>query len=136
MDPSKVNYVAALVAALSTFVMGGLWYSPLLFAKPWQRLSKLSDEELKNGNMGALFGSAFVLALVSATNLAFFLADGRPNIVWGMIAGSLAGVGWVVPSLATTYLFGRKPFKLILIDCGYHVVSFVVMGAILGVWKK
>ncbi len=135
MNPANVNTLGALVCALSAFLVGGIWYSPLLFAKPWMRLSGLTDADLKKGGTARIFGGAFALALVGNVNLAFFLADGRPSLGWGIAAGALAGVGWVATSLGITYLFERRPLALYLIDAGYHVVSFVISGAILGVWK-
>jgi hypothetical protein len=134
MDPSNVNWLGALVAAISTFLVGGIWYSPILFARPWMQAMGFTDGDLKGG-MGKIFGGSFALSLVAAVNLAFFLADGKPSLAWGVTAGLLAGVGWVVTSLGTTYLFERRPLKLFLIDAGYHAVTFAVMGAILGVWK-
>jgi hypothetical protein len=135
MDPSNVNFLGALVAALSTFLVGGIWYSPILFAKPWMAASGLSDADLKKGGMGKIFGGSFVLALISAVNLAFFLAGGETNVAWGLTAGALTGVGWVVTAMGTTYLFERRPLKLFLIDGGYHAVTFTLMGGILGAWK-
>ena len=129
------NFLAALVAAISTFLVGGLWYSPLLFARPWMEANGLSDEDLKRGGLGRIFGGSFALALVAAVNLAFFLADGKRDLAWGATAGALAGVGWVATAFGATYLFERKPLKLYLINAGYHAVTFTLMGAILGVWK-
>lgn len=129
------NFLAALVAALSTFLVGGLWYSPLLFARPWMELNGLTDADLKRGGMAKIFGGSFMLALVASLNLAFFLADGKRDLAWGATAGALAGVGWVATAFGSTYLFERKPFKLFLINAGYHAVTFVLMGAILGAWK-
>jgi hypothetical protein len=128
------NFLAALVAAVSTFLVGGLWYSPILFAKPWMELNGMKEADLKSGT-ARIFGGSFVLALVGATNLAFFLADGKADVVWGMAAGALAGIGWVSTSFGVTYLFERRPLKLFFINAGYHAVSFVIMGAILGAWK-
>jgi hypothetical protein len=132
MDASKVNYLAALVAALSSFLIGGLWYSPILFAKAWMRETGLTDEQLRTG-LGRTFGGAFVLSLVMALNLGFFLGP-TAGVAWGATAGALAGVGWVASSLAVIYLFERRSLTLILIDGGYQAVAFTVMGAILGAW--
>jgi hypothetical protein len=134
MDPSTLNVWAILVAAASTFLLGGIWYSPILFAKPWQAAAGLSDEQLRQGGQGKIMGLSFVLALIMAGNLAAFLA-GPPDLAWGATAGFLAGAGWVAPALGTIYLFERRPLKLFLINAGYQVVAFVLMGAILGVWK-
>jgi hypothetical protein len=134
MNPANVNYPGALVGALAAFLIGGLWYSPILFARPWMRASGLTEADLKKGT-ARIFGGAFALALIGNVNLAFFLADGKPSLSWGLAAGALAGVGWVSTSLGVTYLFERRPLSLYLIDAGYHVVTFLLSGAILGVWK-
>lgn len=133
MDPSQVNWLAALVAATSSFFIGGLWYSPLLFAKPWARLNGLAEEDLGRG-MAKVFAGAFVCQLVAAVNLAFFIG-GHGDWTFGVFAGFAAGLGWVAMGLTTTYLFERRPFALLLIDVGYHVVALTVMGTILGLWR-
>jgi hypothetical protein len=130
----ELNPWAILVAAAATFVLGGVWYSPILFEKAWREGTGLSEEHLKRGNMGKIFGFAFLITLVMAANLAAFLG-GQPNLGWGIAAGALAGVGWVALSLGVIYLFERRPMKLFLVNAGYLSVSFIIMGAILGVWK-
>lgn len=134
MDLSTINYLAVLVAALSTFLIGGLWYSPVLFGKVWQQDVGLSDEDLKNGNPAKIFGGAFVLGLIMSFNLAAFLGT-ESNLMWGISAGFLAGAGWIATAMGVTYLFERRSLRFFLINAGYHVISFVVMGAIIGVWK-
>lgn len=134
MDLSTLNYLAVLAAAVSAFVIGGVWYSPILFGKMWLKETGLSDEMLRKRSMALVFGSSFVLSLVIAFNLAAFLA-GPPNLAWGMTAGALAGIGWVATAMGVTYLFEARSLRLYLINAGYHAVTFVIMGGILGVWK-
>lgn len=134
MDLSQLNWLAVAAAALSTFVLGGIWYSPALFGRAWQRETGLSDAQLQARSIAIVFGASFVLALIMAFNLAAFL-QGPPDIAWGMTAGALAGVGWVAMAMGVTYLFEARSLKLFLINAGYHAVSFVIMGAILGGWK-
>jgi hypothetical protein len=129
---NHLNYVAALVAALSSFVIGGAWYSPILFAKAWQREAGLTDAQLKT-QIGKTFAGAFVLSLITAANLAAFLGT-HAGIAWGAGAGALAGIGWAAASLATVFLFERRSAMLIVIDGGYLAVSYAVMGAIIGAW--
>ena len=134
MDPSQLNYLAITVAALSTFLVGGIWYSPLLFAKAWMEENGFSEEDLKNTNPVRIYGVSFVLAFIMAFNLAMFLGN-EADLVWGMTAGALAGVGWVALAIGVTYLFEQKSLRLFLINAGYHAVSFTLMGGIIGVWK-
>lgn len=134
MDPSKLNYLAILSAAFTCFLLGGAWYSPLLFGSAWLRECGLTDTQVRQRKMGMVFGVSFVLALVMAFNLAAFLAGPR-DLVWGITAGALAGIGWVALGMGVTYLFENRSLKLYFIDAGYHAVSFMLMGGILGYWK-
>jgi hypothetical protein len=128
----NANLVAAGVAALSSFLIGGLWYSPVLFANAWMREAGIREEQLRVG-MGKVFAGAFVLSLITAVNLAFFLGESA-GVAWGAGAGALAGIGWVVCSMGVIFLFERRSMWLLLIDGGYIAVSYTVMGAIIGAW--
>lgn len=136
MNPNQINWLAVLAAALSMFMIGGLWYSPALFGKAWLRANAFSHQEIeKDGNKLRAFGGSFVLALIMAANLAFFLASPNTTVAWGMTAGALAGVGWAAAGLAVVALFERRPAAYILINGGYLIVGFIAMGAILGGWR-
>jgi len=130
----NLNYWAVLVAALSTFLIGGLWYSPAVFGKAWMKENGLTEERLKHGNMVKIFGLAFFLALIAAINLAMFMGpENKPEM--GALWGFLAGFGWVATFVGTHYLFERKSFRLFLINVGYSVVSLTLMGVIIAAWK-
>ncbi len=135
MEIGTINYLAVVVAALSTFLIGGLWYSPLLFQKSWMKANNLSEEQLSRANPARTFGFAFVFALVMSFNLAVFLSGEGTTLGWGATAGLLAGLGWVAMAVATIALFEQRSWSYILINGGCQVVGFVVMGAILGAWR-
>lgn len=126
-----INWISVLVAALAAFAIGGLWYSPLLFSKIWQRELKLSDDEIKSANMALIFGTTFILNVVGAVFLDMLIG---PEACWmnGLITGLLVGLAWISTSFGINYLFGRKSLKLFLIDAGYFVVFYAIMGLILG----
>ena len=131
-----VNWLAVIVAALSTFLIGGLWYSPALFGKAWMKENGLTEEGMKKSNMAKIFGTAFILGLIASINLAMFLGpDPNMDASMGAFYGFLAGFGWVATFVGTHYLFERKSLKLFLINAGYSVVSLTVMGVIIGAWK-
>ena len=135
MDVSNINYLAVLVAALSTFLLGGLWYSPMLFGKAWMRVNNFTEDDLQTFSKARMFGWSFVFALVMALNLAMFLAGPTTDVSWGMTAGALAGFGWVAMAVAIIGVFESKSWIYILINGGYMTVAFTVMGAIIGAWR-
>lgn len=135
MDMSSINWVAVIVAAVLNFGLGGLWYSPMLFGKAWQAENKLSDEDLKRGNMAKIFGFSFLWSLVMSTNLGMFLADPKTDLSWCLTAGFLTGFGWVAMAIFTIGLFERKSIRYMLINAGYMTVSFTMMGLIIGAWR-
>lgn len=134
MDSMHLNPLAILAAAAISFLIGGVWYSPILFAKRWQQLTGLSDERLKQGSMARIFGLAFVCSLVMAANLAAFLGA-KATVGFGLAAGAATGIGWVAMCFAVNDLFERRPLALWLINSGYHIVSLTLMGGLLAWWQ-
>jgi hypothetical protein len=128
-----VNYLAVIAAAIATFALGGLWYSPALFGKAWQREAGVTEEKMKTANMALIFGLTFVLSLIAAWVFALFLGP-RPPMALGLGAGFSAGLCWVAASLGINYLFERKSLKLWLINGGYHTLQFTIIGLTLALW--
>ena len=127
----QVNLLAVLLCGVSSLVLGGIWYSPLLFAKAWQRAAGVSDEQAKSGNMVMIFGLTFVLSLIAAYVFAMFLGRSMP-LAGAVGAGFAAGLCWVAAALGIDYLFERRPLSLWLINGGYHTLQFTLFGLILG----
>ncbi len=134
MDTVSFNYAAIALAAIVSFLLGGLWYSPMLFAKSWLREAKVSEQQAQSANMKKVFGLSFLCTLVMAFNLAAFLGA-KASVAFGAAARCLppASAGWRCRS-GVVYLFEGRSLKLWLINSGYQVVSYTVMGAILGAW--
>lgn len=135
MENMQINHLAVLVCALMSLIIGAVWWSPILFAKAWQRENGLTDEQLKAVNPLKNFGLAFILAYIISYNLAFFLGAPGTTWQWGIIAGLLAGVGWVTTMFLIIAIFEQRSLKYMLINCGYIIVYFGVIGFILGIWR-
>jgi len=137
MDFSGLNIWELIVASLSTFVIGFFWYGNFLFGKSWQKLAGLSEEDLAKANMGLIFVSAFILNFIVALFISFFteiaMMLGSSALMAGLFAVILC-IGFVATTFGVNFLFSRKPIRLYLIDVGYMVVSFFVMGLIIGIW--
>ena len=134
MNLHTLNPWAILVAAFSAFLLGGLWYSPIVFHSAWKKANHFGDNEPRAAG-AKVFSIAFVLSLVMAFNLAMFLNDPKTNLAWGATAGFLAGFGWVAMGIGIVSLFERRPFTYVLVNGGYLTVALVLMGAILGAWR-
>ena len=139
MDMSSLNFLAIIVATLSTFVVGWLWYGPL-FGNAWMNAIGMSEEQLQEANMGKIFGLAFIFELIMAFNLAMFLtgtpeAAEQMNANMGAFYGFLTGFGWIFFALAVNSLYEQRSWKYILINGGYWSVAFTIMGLIIGAWK-
>lgn len=128
MNDITINWIAVLLAAISSFVIGGLWYSAL-FVKKWQKLTGLKEADLQV-DMGKVFAGSFALSLVMAVNLAFFI--GQEGAGFGTIAGFAVGFGWIAAALGINYLFERRSFSLFVINAGYNIVTLTLMGFIIG----
>ena len=134
MDISTINWLAVIVAGISAFALGGIWYSPALFGTAWMKDSNLTAEQIAASSKGRTFGFAALFSLIMAVNLAMFLADAKTNLAWGTTAGFLAGI-WTFCAIAMHSLFELKSWRHILINGFYSVISLTLMGAIIGWWR-
>ena len=133
MNLSHLNVWAILAAAVSAYVVGGLWYSPVLFGRAWERANGFT---LSPSPKPRVYLVSFLLTLVMAVNLAFYLADPSTTAAFGAVAGFLAGFGWAAMGLAVVALFEQRPWKYSLINGGYLTVALTLMGLILGAWRR
>jgi len=125
-----MNIYAVLSAAVSSFLLGGLWYSPLLFGRAWNREN---GGEVPSGHPGKVFGISFVFSLLAALAFAWLLGP-QPELRKALLCGGVAGLGLVATSFGINYQFARRSGRLWAIDGGYHSVQFVLFGLILGLW--
>lgn len=142
MELMGINLWSVLVAAVATMILGFLWYSPFLFARPWTVLmgydpnDKAKIEEMQKG-AGKIYGVAFVASLVSAFVLAKIIDITTVNsVLYGMKIGFAMWLGFVTTVQLTGVLFAKQPVKLYLINTGYQLVCYLAMGAILAVWPR
>ncbi len=127
-----INWLAVLAAAVSAFLLGGLWYGPL-FNNAWCRENGIDPAAPPKRHPGIMFGTAFLAALVAAAAFAIILRRDPPLFI-AVHAGFLIGVAYVAMSFGINYAFAGRSFKLWLIDAGYHTLQFTLYGLILGLW--
>jgi len=128
----NINWLSVIVAAISSFLIGGIWYGPL-FGKGWMHEFGFTEEDLKKRSMPKVFGLSLLLSFIAALVLELFIGV-EADLMFGAMAGFFAGFGWVSTMLGILYLFEMKSLKAYLINAGYCIVTLMVMGAILGAW--
>jgi hypothetical protein len=139
MPTADVNVFAVLVAAVATFVLGIVWYSPVLFARQWMEAHGYTPEKLeemkKRGvvkayavTLGCYVVMAYVLSL-------FALYTSATGPLQGLWLGFLAWLGFAAPIGLTAYTFSEKRFATYVIDAGHQLSYLLLMGLILAVWR-
>jgi hypothetical protein len=128
-----VNWYAVSAAAVSSFLIGAIWYGPFL-GRLWMRSSGITREKAAEANMGMVLGLSFVLQVIAAAVLALFIgADATPS--FAVFAAASVGLFWVAPALGIISLFEQRSLTHWAVNAGYHVVAFTTMGIILGFWR-
>ncbi len=141
MHFSNVNLLSVLAAGIATMILGFVWYSPALFAKPWMRemgydLNDKAKLKEMQKSAGPTYGIAFLAGLVSAFMLGKILSiTPIDSALYGMKLGFGVWLGFVATVQLTGALFMKSSMKLLAINTGYQLVCYLVMGAILAVWK-
>lgn len=131
----EVNWLAVLAAGVINMIVGSLWYSPLMFLKPWmETLHK--KPEMKNANMGMIYGQMFISTLIIGYVMAMLTKLLHiTTIDMGILLGFWIWLGFIATAGYNYVLFEQKPIKGYLINVGYYLVVLVLIGAMMAVWK-
>lgn len=131
----SIHYPAVLVAAVSGFVLGGVWYGPL-FGKRWMALRGLTDEDVRSTNFAKVYGLTFLFSLVAAYVLAHaVIAFDARGVSGGLQAGFWTWLGYMFTVRMTDALFNQERMALAWIDTGYRLLWATTMGVILATWR-
>lgn len=140
-----VNFLSIAAAALSTFMVGFIWYNPKTFGAAWMETIGMTEEKARKGNMALIFGLSFVVAFL----LGFYLyltvnfgggpgmEHGTPEFQTfkhGAFHGAFTGLLVALPVIVTISLFEQRSFKYMFIHAGYWIVSMTLMGGIVCMW--
>ncbi len=144
-----INYLAVLVSAVASMIIGALWYGPL-FGKQWIALMSWTNEQMEtmkakggameaNGGMKKAYSIMFIGSLVMAWVLAHALIFastylGTSGASSGLMGAFFNWLGFVGPVTLTPVLWEGKSWKLWLLNNGYYLVTLSVMGIILSLW--
>lgn len=137
MDFSQINVWAVLVAAVASFMIGGVWYGAV-FAKPWVALNRHSEDDIKamQKKQGRNFGIFFVGDVIMAAVIAVLVANiGISSAVGGLVLGLLLWLGIRATISASKNAANNKPMGAFLIDTGHELACLAVMGVIIGAWR-
>ena len=134
----SVSLISVLGATVASIAVGFVWYGPL-FGKQWSELMGQPQEALPAQRQKSM-GKSYVLMAIGSLIMSFILANfvqvtGALSLIDGMSVAFWAWLGFAVPLLLNEVLWQSKPMKLYLINIGYQLVSFVLMGAIVAAWS-
>lgn len=155
----NINFLALLLAALSTLVVGFIWYNPKVFGTIWMKEAGLKEEDMKGTNMVKLFGLSIVYAFLISFVLqmvvihqfgALGMVGGDPTkalpsynafmadygtafrtFKHGALHGFMTGLFLILPTNGTTALYEKRSFKYVLVTSGFWIVCFMIMGGII-----
>ena len=133
-----INVWAVLIGTLALWVLGALWYSPVLFGKIWQKEVGFKEEEISKGNMFMVFGLSFLAMLFMVWALNFVVNSHKPenvSMLIGLYYGAFTGFFFSMMTMGVNYLYQRRSVTLWLIDGSYMVIGLGIAGMILGGWR-
>ena len=141
----QINFLALIVASLSTLVVGFIWYNPKVFGTIWMKEIGMTEEKAKQSNMGLVFGLSVVMAFIISFFLFTFVMIGGPDgmrhgvepfmtFKHGAAHGAFLGLAVILPVIVTNGLYEQRSFKYMMVVSGYWIVAFVLMGGIINAW--
>ena len=133
MSIFDVNWIAVFAAALCGFLVGGIWYGPIM-GKKWMGAVGLSEEQIQEGSNAKLYAAAFGFSIIASWTLAHTFATYAVELSFTVKVLTALGValGFLVPAIGTNYLFSQRSKTLFLIDAMYWFLFYVAMGVVHG----
>lgn len=133
---SKLNWWAVLLATLSSFVVGFLWYDKRTFGKQWMKLVGLTEKQVNSSTgMTKTFTWTGIASLLSAITLGcLMVALGINGLLNGLIFGAVIGAVFRLGGHIIHNGFSKRPTALTVIDGGHDIIALSVAGALLGIW--
>jgi hypothetical protein len=134
----SIRILPILVAAIAAFVLGALWYSPVLFGRAWVRAHGYTEEKIAQmrASAGRAYAVSFACYLVMAAAMSILI--GRMDVTMlrgGVKLGAILGIGFAAPLGLTANVFSEKRLSAWVIDAGYQLVYLIGMGMILVAWR-
>lgn len=155
----NINFLALLLAAASTLVVGFIWYNPKVFGTIWMKESGMTEEKMEGSNLLLIFGTSFFYAFLISFMLQFLtihqygalgmiggdVGNAKPSYTafmadyatafrtfkHGALHGFIAGLLLILPVIGTNALYERRSFKYVLVTGGFWIVCLTVMGGII-----
>jgi hypothetical protein len=137
MNPVRHNPLAIAVATFLYFMLGAVWFTA--FMNAWLLGIGRTKEELMATGVSPFvsYGTALVCTLILAIFLSWLIqATGPQTLIRGVKIALIAWFGFVFTTWATEYAFEARSLQILAINTGYSLTGIVLMGAILGAWKK
>lgn len=134
MPQVQINFLAVVAAAVANMIIGSIWYSPGVFGKRWMSLAGIRQGGMKEA--GPAYAAAFVVALILAYVLAHFVGYTQAHTFGdGLQLGFWVWLGFVATTSSGDYIFGGRPRQLYVLNNGYHLVTLLVNGVLLALWR-
>ncbi|MDP1678112.1 MAG: DUF1761 domain-containing protein [Bacteroidota bacterium] len=136
MGELQINSFAVIVAAILNMVVGAIWYGPMLFAKQWMAVNNINPEEMKNVNPMPMYAQSIVVTIVSYWVLAMAITiTNAVTVSGGMSVAFWLWIGFIAPVQYTANLFSSKKILAFFLDTGYQLVTMLIAGGLLAVWR-
>jgi hypothetical protein len=133
---TTVNYWAVVVAGIVYFLLGGLWYSKILFANAWMKAIDMTEEKAKAEYSPWKMVWAFIGCMLSAYGVARVLSFiSGVTALGGLLIGLLVGLHFVLPMISVNNAMEGRKMVLTVINIGYNILGLVIMGIIIGAWR-
>lgn len=133
-----VNYLAVLLAAVSSLVVGAVWYTPRVFGTYWMKAAKVTmNRKMTPADNIRLFGLTFIASLVMAYVLAHVTFLSNQFFGGSFFASALSTAFWLwlgftAVRFLTHDLFEGRPMKLTLVTVGNELATVLLMAVVIG----
>jgi hypothetical protein len=135
----QLNWLAVIVGGVIYFALGAVWYSPMLFARPWQRSIGWDPEATPPEMKPATYIVPFIAYIVMAVAVGMIAAaTGTDTLVEGIVLGLVLGIGLSLMHTLVDATFDPnkpQPWLWFAINGSYHALGLLIVAVIVSAWR-
>lgn len=128
-----IRVIPFIIGAVINMALGALWYSPVLFAKPWMKEAGITEEYVKvsQGKMGKVYIFTTVFAFLTSYIIGFLVINtGAMSIGSAILVALLVWIGTNAPFIVKNWGFEDRSIKLGIINHGYDFVVYILVAIV------
>jgi hypothetical protein len=128
-----VNWLAVVLATVTAWAFGAVWY--MVLARPWLASIGKTADQIDRSDY-----TPYLWSVLCIFTMAYFVAvltpalTGATTVANGLLVGGQLWLGFVITAMVLNHRYQGAPWSRTLIDGGYLLGVLLLAGVVIGLF--